>query len=57
MEQNIPDEAVRFVREYIRSLDQLEALLLVSALPDREWSAEAVDSVIGSNSESNPQMA
>ena len=36
----------------IRSLDQLEVLLLVSALPDREWSAEAVDSVIRSNPES-----
>jgi hypothetical protein len=48
---NLPDEVVQFVAKHIRSLDQLEVLLLVSALPDREWSVAAVDSVIRSNPE------
>ena len=49
MESTIPDEVIQFVARYIRSLDQLETLLLVCALPDREWSAPQVDSVIRSN--------
>ena len=52
MEQNIPFEVIQFVGKHIRSLDQLEVLLLVSALPDREWSVAGVDSVIRSNPES-----
>ncbi len=34
---------------YITSLDQLEVLLLVCSLPDREWAAEAVYQVVLSN--------
>ena len=49
MESDIPAAVVQFVGKHIRFLDQLEVLLLVSALPDREWSVAAVDSVIRSN--------
>lgn len=49
MEYSIPPEVDQFVAKYIRSLDQLEVLLLLSALPDREWTASAVDSVVRSN--------
>ena len=52
METDISSEVIQFVAQFIRSLDQLETLLLVSALPDREWSVAAVDSVIRSNPES-----
>ena len=36
MESVISAEVAQFVEMHIRSLDQLEVLLLVSALPDRE---------------------
>jgi len=49
MEPLIPTEVARFVEKHIRSLDQLEVLLLVSALPDREWTVEAVDAIVRSN--------
>ena len=39
----------QFVEKYIRSLDQLEVLLLVSALPDREWSVNDVYNVVRSS--------
>jgi hypothetical protein len=42
MEAGIPVEVRQFVEKYIRSLDQLEVLLLVSALPDREWTVDDV---------------
>ena len=34
------------MEQYICSLDQLEVLLLVSALPDRQWSANDVYSIV-----------
>ncbi len=43
MEAGIPEEVRQFVGKYIRSLDQLEVLLLVSALTDLEWSVADVD--------------
>ena len=49
MESTIPQEVREFVAKYIRSLDQLEVLLLVSALPDREWSVEDVYNVVRSS--------
>jgi hypothetical protein len=49
MASEIPSEVKQFVTKYITSLDQLEILLLVSALPDREWSADAVYKVVMSN--------
>ncbi len=49
MEVGIPEEVRQFVGKYIRTLDQLEVLLLVSALPDREWSVNDVYQVILSN--------
>jgi hypothetical protein len=51
VESRLPEDIVQFVRTYIRSLDQLEALLLVAALPGREWSAAAIDVVIRSTPE------
>jgi hypothetical protein len=51
MDSILPTEVVEFVSAYIRSLDQLEVLLLLSALPDREWSVSAIDSVVRSNPE------
>jgi hypothetical protein len=49
MEAGIPVEVRQFVEKYIRSLDQLEVLLLVSALPDREWTVDDVYNVVRSS--------
>jgi hypothetical protein len=49
MEGSIPVEVRQFVEKYIRSLDQLEVLLLVSALPDRDWSVDDVYNVVRSS--------
>lgn len=46
MAANIPTEIARFIEKHITALDQLEVLLLVCALPDREWSAEAIYQVV-----------
>lgn len=51
MPHDIPVEVRQFVAQHIQSLDQLEILLLVSALPDREWTADAVYKVVLSNPE------
>jgi hypothetical protein len=45
----IPEEVRRFMSRYIRSLEQLEVLMLVSALPDREWTVDSVFSVVQTN--------
>lgn len=39
----------RFVAAHIRTLEQLEVLLLVSALPDRDWTADEVYQVVKTN--------
>ena len=49
MESTIPAEVREFVEKHIRSLDQLEVLLLVSARPDREWSVDDVYNVVRSS--------
>ena len=49
MASDIPVEVRQFVQDHIRALYELEILLLVSALPDREWSADAVQEVVRSN--------
>jgi hypothetical protein len=46
MEGGIPADVAQFVAKHIQSLDQLEVLLLVSALPDREWTVEEVYNVV-----------
>jgi hypothetical protein len=52
MQFSIPSDVQQFVRNYITSLDQLEILLLVSALPGRDWTAQAVYRVVLSTPES-----
>lgn len=42
MAQAIPDEARAFVRKYVRSMLQLEALLFLAREPEQWWSADAV---------------
>jgi hypothetical protein len=37
----IPASVVRFVAEHVRSLDELELLLLLSQSPDKWWDASA----------------
>lgn len=49
MEGDIPDEVRQFVSRHIQSLEQLEVLLLVSALPDRDWTVESVFQVVQTN--------
>jgi hypothetical protein len=49
VELEVTEEVRQFISRYIGSLDQLEVLLLVSALPDRDWSADAVYQVVKSN--------
>jgi hypothetical protein len=45
----VPVEVRQFVSRYIRSLEQLEVLMLVSALPDRDWTVDNVLSVVQTN--------
>lgn len=49
VEPGVTEEVRQFIGRYIRSLDQLEVLLLVSALPDRDWSVDSVYQVVKSN--------
>ncbi len=51
MDCDVPGTVLRFISNHIRSLDQLEVLLLVNSLPDREWSVVAIDAIIRSNPE------
>jgi hypothetical protein len=48
-EGEIPSEVRGFVSKHIRSLEQLEVLLLVSALPDKDWTVDAVFHVVQTN--------
>jgi hypothetical protein len=48
-ESELSPQVKQFIGRYIRSLDQLEVLLLVSALPDKEWTSEDVYNVVRSN--------
>jgi hypothetical protein len=49
MEGPIPDSVARLIAAQIRSLEQLETLLLLAGNPQKEWSAEEVYSVIRSS--------
>lgn len=48
-ESDLSPQVNQFIGRYIRSLDQLEVLLLVSALPDKEWASEDVYNIVRSN--------
>lgn len=48
-QSEIRSELVQFIRQYIPSVEHLEVLLLVSALPDRSWTVEGIDQVIQSS--------
>ena len=49
METDIPPDVLKFVLKHIDTLEQLEVLLLVSALPDREWTGDDVYQVVKTN--------
>ena len=49
METPIPEPVARFLAVHIRSLEQLEILLLLAGQPDRAWSADTVYDVIRSS--------
>ena len=48
-QSEIRPELLQFIRQYIPSVEHLEVLLLVSALPDRSWTVEGIDQVIQSS--------
>jgi hypothetical protein len=48
----LPEDVQRFLRVQIRSIEQLEILLLLSAEPDRTWTAAEVYKVVLSNQKS-----
>jgi predicted ArsR family transcriptional regulator len=39
---NLPKDVEQFLAQYIRSIEQLEVLLLLHRRPERDWSASAV---------------
>lgn len=47
--ERIPDDVLGFLDTYIRSVDQLEILLLLHTRSDRVWSARAVSDELRSN--------
>ena len=49
MEGPIPESVTRFISVHVRSLEQLEILLLLAAKPEQSWSADAVYNVIRSS--------
>lgn len=49
MANEIPQEVIQFIGEQIQTLEQLEVLLLVAALPDRVWTADGVFQVVQTN--------
>jgi hypothetical protein len=51
MVEAVPDEARAFVRKYVRSMLQLEALLLLARAPEQWWSADAVSREVRSSPE------
>jgi hypothetical protein len=48
----LPDGADRFILRHIRTLEQLEILLLMMATPSRAWSAHELASELRTNAES-----
>ena len=49
MEGPIPESVARFIAVHVRSLEQLEILLLLASQPERAWSVDAVYDVIRSS--------
>jgi hypothetical protein len=49
VEGDVPEDVRQFVSRNIQSLEQLEVLLLISALPDRDWTVDAVYQVVQTN--------
>lgn len=49
MPSDIPQDVKRFIAAEIKSLEQLEVLLLISALPDRDWTVDGVFQVVQTN--------
>jgi hypothetical protein len=49
MEGPIPESVVRLIAVHIRSLEQLEVLLLLADHPDQVWNTDAVYNVIRSS--------
>ena len=52
MESQIPEIVARFIAANIRSLEQLEILLLVASRVQEEWDAESVNNQIRSSTAS-----
>jgi hypothetical protein len=50
--REFPAATVEFIRRHIRSVEQLEILLLLFAHPERTWTAEAVFAEVRSNLDS-----
>ena len=48
---SIPDEARQFLIQHVRSIAQLEILLLLHSEPNRSWTVEAAYKVVLSNRE------
>ena len=49
MEGPIPESVVRLITVHIRSLEQLEILLLLAASPNKDWNTDEVYNVIRSS--------
>lgn len=49
MENELSEQLKLFIREYVRSLEELEVLLITSNEPDRLWTAEEVFKMTQSN--------
>jgi hypothetical protein len=49
MEGPIPESVRRFIAVHIRSLEQLEILLLLAAKPEQRWSIDGVYNVVRSS--------
>jgi hypothetical protein len=49
METPIPEPVARFLAVHVRTLEQLEILLLLASQPERAWSVDAVYDVIRSS--------
>lgn len=49
MEGPIPESVARFIAVHVRSLEQLEILLLLASKPEQAWSVDAVYDVIRSS--------
>ena len=49
MEGPIPESVARFIAVHVRSLEQLEILLLLANQPERSWNVDAVYEVIRSS--------